>query len=128
MKINLPLRIPLSRRRDFILNLNNYRNTHHRVAHEAKRNYTAIVWDLVNGEKAPDGPLQLTYRYFHGSKGKIDIANPCSIIDKFTCDALTLAGVWEDDDMRNVRKVTYEWGGVDKNRPRCELTIESYSD
>jgi len=25
-----------------------------------------------------------------------------------------------------VRKVTYEWGGVDKNRPRCELTIESY--
>ena len=123
MKIDLPLRIPVSRSKDFILNINNYRNAHHFTVSTAKRNYTAIVWDLVRNQKV-EGPVQLTYTYFHPTKGKVDISNSCSIIDKFTCDALTLAWVWDDDDAKVVRKVSYVWGGVDKENPRCELLIE----
>lgn len=70
-----------------------------------------------------DKQVFLNFKYFHGNRAKIDTSNPCSVIDKFTCDALTAAGIWPDDDSSVVRKTSYEWGGVDKVNPRCELTI-----
>ena len=51
------------------------------------------------------------------------MSNPCSIIDKFTCDALVKAGVLEDDSSKQIKKVIYKYGGIDKDNPRCELEI-----
>ena len=47
----------------------------------------------------------------------------CSIIDKFTCDALVKAGVLADDSYDEIDKVVYKFGGVDKADARCELVI-----
>ena len=52
--------------------------------------------------------------------------NPCSIIDKFTCDALVKAEIIEDDSFKQIKKVSYIFGGVDKHNPRCELTIKCF--
>lgn len=130
MRINLPLRIHTSKNKSFILNLNNYRNAHHRVLSIAKVNYTEAVKNILEDQNIVfrvTQPVTIHYLYFHGSKRKVDVSNPCSVIDKFACDAITSAGIWQDDDSATVKSVTYEFGGVDKLRPRCEMTIKCHS-
>jgi len=72
------------------------------------------------------GPLHLRYKYFAASARKVDVSNPLSIIDKFTCDSLSEAGLWADDDIKTVVSVEYLWGGVEKFNPRCELEITKW--
>jgi Holliday junction resolvase RusA-like endonuclease len=180
MKLILPLTVPVSSKKNFILNLNNYRNAHFLVLSKAKSNYSEIVagmlpewnraqyeisclksdfeaklkrirkkdgvavatayekdqWPVIkqkmafleakhrNGEQIKfSEPVQLQYLYYHGNKRGVDVSNPCSIIDKFTCDALTAAKVWSDDNSGVVVSSEYRFAGVCKHRPRCELTI-----
>lgn len=182
MKLTLPLRVK-SGKKDFILNLNNYRNAHHFTLNNAKMKYTALVvamlpmgnqklakisvkkaalarhikalkkkhkdspamFDVLSGTATRDFEVEenellelaasmkkirvrerviLRFCYYHGNRHKIDTSNPCSIIDKFTCDALTAAGFWADDDSKAIALTQYEPCGVDKDNPRCELIIE----
>ena len=125
MVIALPLSVAISSRKRFTLNLNVYRNSHHSVLNKAKVNYTEIILPLLRGLNVSP-PCVLIYRYFAPTKRRVDIANVCSIIDKFTSDALVKAGVIEDDKTEIIRCVRYEWGGVDRDNPRCELRIESF--
>lgn len=120
--INLPLSVKVGKK-NFILNLNNYRGTHYRILTNAKNNYKALIWDLIPSVRY-DCPVEFIYTYYHGTARRIDISNPCSIIDKFACDVLTEKKVIPDDNVKWVKQVTYVWGGVDKKNPRCELMIK----
>ena len=125
IKINLPLTVHTSKNKKFILNLNNYRNAYFRVLSVAKKNYTdALLPELEDLPKFTE-PVTLTYTYFAKTKRRIDISNPCSIIDKFACDALVKAGILKDDSFEQVNQVIYIFGGFDKEDPRCELTIST---
>jgi Holliday junction resolvase RusA-like endonuclease len=130
MKITLPLQVEFQTGKSasykwykFILNLNNYRNAHHRTLAPAKKAYSDIIWDRIP-DTAIERPVMLTYTYYAKTKRRLDISNPCSIIDKFTCDALVKKGLLPDDDYNVIKGVTYKWGGIDKENPRCELMIE----
>lgn len=180
-ELALPLRVAQSKKKDFILNLNNYRNAHYLVLTKAKTRYADLVvallpeWNRMRYKVATirddfnrdvrkigkdDGPkfaaayaererpavddliaryeekykdsvrvrfdcrVRLYHTYFHGTHGTVDTSNPCSIIEKFTCDALTKASVWPDDNMKTVTGSENEYGGVDKENPRCELLIQ----
>ena len=123
IKINLPLTVHTSKNKKFILNLNNYRNAYFRVLSIAKKNYTQeLLPELADLPKFTE-PVTLTYTYYAKTKRRIDISNPCSIIDKFACDALVKAGILKDDSYEHVNQVTYKFGGFDKEDPRCELTV-----
>lgn len=123
IKINLPLTVHTSKNKKFILNLNNYRNAYFRVLSVAKKNYTdALLPELEDLPKFTE-PVTLTYTYFAKTKRRIDISNPCSIIDKFACDALVKAEILKDDSYEHVNAVVYRFGGFDKENPRCELTV-----
>jgi hypothetical protein len=123
IKINLPLTVHTSKNKKFILNLNNYRNAYFRVLSVAKKNYTdALLPELEDLPKFTE-PVTLTYNYFAKTKRRIDISNPCSIIDKFACDALVKAEILKDDSYEHVNAVVYRFGGFDKEDPRCELTV-----
>lgn len=108
-------------RKKFILNLNNYRNAHYQTLNKAKVNYKGLL--DISDLKPVTRPVSLTYIYFHGSKRKVDISNPCSVIDKFACDALVEYGILPDDNNEWVKRVMYVFGGVDAKSPRCELKI-----
>lgn len=182
MILILPLRVALNDKKDFILNLNNYRNAYHydlnkskvaysalvvaqlppgnqlmaeisKAAAEAKKRLRSIEKDYKHNLEMVDsisdkvlvdfesvsrkmherlkglktlkvsGKVVLRFTYYHGSKQRVDVSNPCSIIDKYACDALTAAGIWPDDDTQTVQRVIYQSGGVDKENPRCELEI-----
>lgn len=130
MKITLPLQVEYQvgktskcKLYKFILNLNNYRNTHGQALGHAKNAYKELIWSKIPDVKFTK-PVSLTYTYYAKTKRKIDLANPCVIIDKFACDALVEKGVLIDDNNEYVWLVTYVWGGVDKDNPRCELEVK----
>ena len=123
MQIKLPLEIYYSKNKKFILNLNNYRNAHYRVLATAKKLYSENLQASLKGIKPFTEPVVLEYTYFAKSNRRLDVSNPCSIIDKFTCDALVKAGVLADDSYNEIDKVIYKFGGVDKSDARCELVI-----
>ena len=123
MQIKLPLEVYYSKKKKFILNLNNYRNAHYRVLATAKKLYSENLQASLKGIKPFTEPVVLEYTYFAKSKRRLDVSNPCSIIDKFTCDALVKAGVLADDSYNEIDKVVYKFGGVDKSEARCDLVI-----
>ena len=124
--VTLPLEVYYSEKKKFILNLNNYRNAHYRVLSIAKKVYTENLVARFKDYSRFNDPVSLEYIYYAKSNRRLDVSNPCSIIDKFTCDALVKAKIIEDDSFKQIKKVSYVFGGVDKHNPRCELTIKCF--
>ena len=120
--IKLPLEVYISSKKKWVLNLNNYRNAHYIVLSKSKTLYADLIRHKIPLE-ANFGRVRLVYTYYHGSKRRVDISNPCSIIDKYFCDVATSVGLWKDDNSDVVQEVVYKWGGVDKDDPRCEVEI-----
>ena len=121
--VTLPLEVYYSEKKKFILNLNNYRNAHYRVLSIAKKVYTENLVERIKDYSRFDDPVSLEYVYYAKSNRRLDVSNPCSIIDKFTCDALVKAEVLVDDSFEQIKEVVYKFGGVDKDNPRCILEL-----
>lgn len=115
----------------FILNFNRYRNTHFRVLNTAKVEYTKLVTKVLeDGDYFPrllTGQYILSYKYFPRTKAVTDVANPLSVVDKFTQDALVQNGVFIDDNHNYIKGVFYGFGGIDRVNPRAELRIYKLS-
>jgi len=129
MTLSLPLTVPVTKRKKFSLNLNNYRNTHFQTLNKAKKIYRDLVWDayiIANRRGVTlQPPFRLTYTVYPKTKRRCDVANIATVVDKFACDALVELRLMDDDDYLHVPIVVYQIGKVDKEHPRCELTIES---
>jgi Holliday junction resolvase RusA-like endonuclease len=131
MKAKLPLFVTIPRKkgdRKWICNLNNYRNTHYITLNKVKqiyKEYVQAAWYMEN-EDMPKPPLILIYTVYPATNRIFDIANVCTVIDKFTCDALVELGVITDDNHKVVAAVNYRIGKVDKENPRVELEIEEW--
>lgn len=132
MKIDLPLSVTLPRKKGngkkVILNINEYRNAYFRTLNDAKHLYVEIVRDALpidGGKWVDDPPYRFTYTLFPRDRRLCDVSNACSIVDKFAADALVKLRVIEDDNHQIIPVIIYQFGAVDKQRPRCELTIES---
>lgn len=133
MKLTLPLTVMLPRKtkadRKVILNLNHYRNDHHMILNPAKilyKDHVAVAYAKAGAKELPSPPYLFTYTIFPDSKRAFDLGNVCSIVQKFTDDALIDLGVIKDDNFKIVRAVNYRFGEVDKENPRAELEISPY--
>lgn len=132
MTLSLPVIVVLPRKRVadlvFRLNLNTYRVTHYHTLDDAKKTYK----EIVAAELADNGWFQhrekltgpVRFRLVLYPARKCDVANVCSIVEKFAADALVEIGVLAGDDCEVVVGESYEFGGYDRKNPRCELTIE----
>lgn len=131
MKIDLPLSVTLPRKKGngkkVMLNINEYRNAYWRILNDAKHMYVDVVRDALpidGGKWLDDPPYRFTYTLFPRDARRLDVSNACSIIDKFAADALVHLHVIEDDNYQIIPVTVYQFGEVDKARPRCELKIE----
>lgn len=122
-RFSSPLQIFVGKRK-FILNLNNYRNTHYRVLNNAKVTYKMLMKKQI--EKLPrlQPPIQITYTVFKGDKRNCDIGNICSVHQKFFEDALVELGKLPDDNHNMIKRSIFEWGGIDKLSPGVMIMIE----
>lgn len=119
--ITLPTQVWISKNKKFILNLNNYRNTHFQVLNKAKKEFKELLIELRN--LRIDGPFSLRYTLYRGTKRKCDISNILSVVDKFFCDALQEYGCIEDDDMNTIFGIEFVYGGYEKDKERVEVEI-----
>jgi hypothetical protein len=121
-QVSVPIRVPITNKKWFSLNLNQYRNAHHFELSKAKNVFHDIVAPLLS--HLPLMPrVNLLYTLFVGSKQLVDTNNVCSIVDKFFSDVLVNAGKIPDDNCHIVVDTKFAYGGIDKFDPRVEVTV-----
>lgn len=107
------MRIQTSSKKKQALNLNVYRNLHFRSLSSQKNKFFKIAEKLLK-RIPPLGVVTLHYTVCPSSKGRLDIMNVGSIVDKYFSDAMTTVGVVEDDDYTHITDVSFEFGGIVK--------------
>ena len=123
-KLNLPIRVPVSKKSYFLINLNVYRNAHYQILNKAKQTFKEMVMNEI--KQLPFfNSISLTYVLYPQTHRKQDVANICSVVDKFFCDALTEAGKLTDDNYDYLKNIHYCFGSVDPNNPRVEVYIQN---
>jgi len=107
----------------FHINLNNYRNATFHLLSDMKVRFSELVAHRV-AHLPPMEQIRISYFLMTGTKRTPDVANVCSIVDKFFCDVLTKQGVIPDDNPIHLSMVAYGFGGYEKGNPRVEAIIE----
>lgn len=126
MLLSLPITVPVSKNKNFSLNLNQYRNAHYQTLNKAKHNFEAIVKKILQNIPFLDGQQEFEYILYPKTKRELDVANICSIVDKFFSDSLVNQGKLKDDNFKYLPKVTYRFGEIDPHNPRCDVMIKKY--
>ncbi|MHA1447945.1 MAG: hypothetical protein ACTSP4_00795 [Candidatus Hodarchaeales archaeon] len=118
--VDLPRKTKKDKRLHF--NLNQFRNWHHRTSNEAKHAYKLMAKEQIDRIECL-GCIELVYTLYKKDKRVVDISNVLCIHDKFFCDALVEYNKLEDDNFNFLKKITYLYGGIDKENPRVEIEI-----
>lgn len=126
-KVDLPLRVPITKKSYFSLNLNIYRNAHYQTLNKAK-----IIFKEMAKEQISHLPfftkIHIKYIIYLPNKRRCDISNIGSVVDKFFSDALVELGHLTDDNHDFLDQVTFEYGGIDPENPRVEAHIEEINN
>lgn len=120
--LSLPLSVQQSKTKVFQLNLNIYRNAHYQTLNKVKTSFQEQVAPLLKN-LPPLQQVSLSYELYPQSHRLCDVANICSVVDKFFSDALVNLGYIADDNYQHVLGVQYLFGSVDSKNPRVEVTI-----
>ena len=124
-EFSAPLKVQKTKTKDFILNLNNYRNAHYQVLNKTKVEFCTYMDQNYpdDYDKAP-GKVKTTYTVYAASKRKFDLPNVCSIVQKYFEDWLQHKGIITGDDVSIIKECTYMYGGIDVENPRVDITVE----
>lgn len=122
MIYNSPLKVLATKLKGWILNLNQYRNTHFRTLNTVKINYKlAIEKQIKEGPKY--NKVMCIYTVYPANKRSFDLGNVCCIHQKFFEDALVELGKLPDDNVNYIPIVIYQFGKVDALNPRVEIEV-----
>ena len=127
MIYNSPLKVLATKLKGWVLNLNQYRNTHFRTLNTVKINYKlAMQSQIATGPKY--NKIACIYTVYPPNKRLFDIGNVCCIHQKFFEDALVELGKLPDDNYNYIPTVIYQFGGIDTNNPRVEIEVIELGD
>ena len=126
-KIISPLFVTLPRKtvkdKRIALNMNTYRNLHHRISNDAKKAYSEALREQLEGLSIQT-PVEVTYKVYKASKRRLDKMNVISVVSKFLLDSITEYGCWEDDNDDYVKTETILPTELDRENPRVEIMIK----
>ena len=126
-KIISPLFITLPRKtvkdKRIALNMNTYRNLHHRISNDAKKAYSEALREQLK-DLSIQTPVEVTYKVYKASKRRLDKMNVISVVSKFLLDSITEYGCWEDDNDDYVKTETILPTDLDRENPRVEIIIK----
>lgn len=125
-----PLHIDLPRKKGpakrVHLSQNVIRNAHFQIQNQAKHAIKEIVWrqlsDNFQGIRLNE-PVELEIKLFKDKARRADLSNFCSVVDKYSTDAIVEYGLISDDNVKVLKKVTYLFGGFSDD-PRAEVTMK----
>lgn len=121
-----PWYIPISKKKNFIPNLNQYRNTHYLILSKAKNVYAEMIKEQLENIE-PFRKIKITLIAYPPTKRLFDLDNLAPHM-KFFLDALVSKKIIEDDNYNYVVKTIHEFGCVDKINPRIEFIIGEVED
>lgn len=123
-----PLYIDIERKtmkdKRYYINMNTYRNLHHRVNGMLKKKYLEAVREQLEGVKI-ETPCEIIYRVIKPSKRRLDKMNVVSVTSKYLLDAITELDCWEDDSDDFVKKETILPTEYEKDNGRVEILINT---
>ena len=126
-KIISPLFVTLPRKtvkdKRIALNMNTYRNLHHRISNDAKKAYSDALREQLK-DLSIQTPVEVTYKVYKASKRRLDKMNVISVVSKFLLDSITDYGCWEDDNDDYVKTETILPTELDRENPRVEIIIK----
>lgn len=126
-KIISPLFVTLPRKtvkdKRIALNMNTYRNLHHRISNDAKKAYSEALREQLE-DLSIQTPVEVTYKVYKASKRRLDKMNVISVVSKFLLDSITEYGCWEDDNDDYVKTETILPTELDRENPRVEIIIK----
>lgn len=70
--------------------------------------------------KVTDYPITVTMIFFNADKRRHDLDNQASSI----LDTLVKANILEDDNQNFIECIQLQYGGHDKEKPRCEIYLD----
>jgi hypothetical protein len=120
--LDLPTYIQVTPRKRLALNMNGYRNWHHRDQSKTKVMFEEIVRPLLKGIPRQE-KVHLHYELFVGSGHRCDLMNVIAIVDKYFSDALSHSKAIDDDHTGIIVSTSAAFGGVDRTNPRVSVTI-----
>lgn len=126
MKFISPLKVLKSKVKNFVLNLNQYRNTHYRVLNGCKITYKEQMKEQILKSKKYK-KVFCVYRVYNKSKRDFDLGNVCSVHEKFFEDAFVELGKLPDDNVNYIPIVVYLKGNIDKENPRVEIDVFEFN-
>lgn len=122
MIYNSPLKVLATKLKGWILNLNQYRNTHFRTLNTVKINYKECMRSqIATGPKY--NRIACIYTVYPKDRRSFDLGNVCCIHQKFFEDALVELGKLPDDNYNYIPLVIYQFGKVDPLKPRVEVEV-----
>ena len=126
-KIISPLFVTIPRKtvkdKRIALNMNTYRNLHHRISNDAKKAYSEALREQLK-DLSIQTPVEVTYKVYKASKRRLDKMNVISVVSKFLLDSITDYGCWEDDNDDYVKTETILPTELDRENPRVEIIIK----
>ena len=126
-KIISPLFVTLPRKtvkdKRIALNMNTYRNLHHRISNDAKKAYSEALREQLK-DLSIQTPVEVTYKVYKASKRRLYKMNVISVVSKFLLDSITDYGCWEDDNDDYVKTETILPTELDRENPRVEIIIK----
>lgn len=126
--IKCPLYLDIERKtmkdKRYYINLNTYRNLHHRVNNNLKKMYLEAVRSQLEGLTI-ETPCNVTYKVVKPSKRTLDKMNVVSITSKYLMDAITKLGCWEDDNDDFIKTETILPTEYLKNEGSVQVLITS---
>lgn len=127
VKFILPLEIEIPRKtkppKKIRINKNVERNLNRFTYKRAKEIFSQLLYKSFRESNIPSPPLSVSFTFYHGNNRKVDLDN-YSVIAKFAIDALKDHGCITDDNIDIIKHIEFWWGGVDKAKPRAEMTIK----
>lgn len=100
---------------------NAYRNWHYFLKNKVKQHYHHLVAAQVTSIRI-EGQYELEIQVYLKNPNA-DASNVASRIEKFTLDALQECGVVVNDNSKYHIGTTWKFMGIDKEAPRCVVTL-----
>lgn len=122
--VPIALDVGITKKKTYYLNLNGYKQWHFQVSNQLKKLFKVQVAGSIRKLKPVTNPIKIIYTIFYPTKREFDLDNVGSVISKFTHDALVELDILPDDNYNVVTEIKYQFGGVDKENPRCDVRIE----
>lgn len=123
IKITLPIYTKF-KKKDTLVGMNIVRNLHYTTKNKWKQNYHKLVWEQLKPFQKLnfDGYVRCEHKLYY-KNANCDMNNVCSMIDKYTMDAIQEYGIIKNDNVLRYNQYEVTVGGKDIVNPRVEVFI-----